>query len=300
MKKLSQDGHETGAARLRTFARIALFGAPLLLAACASDFGPYPFPSGYKHQNAEYKAPPGPEPVFKKWRHRNDASAPAPQMAASAEMPADNMMAPAETMPAGSWDVAASDLVDRLVRDFGHLTEGLYMEVRAATVDEMNFENALRAAMTAKGFKIVQNGYAPFSVEYAVRPLGYLEESRVMLSVVLKSGGRTATQASGVYAIDGLQQQAAAPVAAPVFDQMAPDQATMAPASSESLQPSGGGELSASSRTLESFSAADPYGRNADAQRPSLTRDGSSLPEAGAVVPAADDPLPLLGSAGNE
>lgn len=292
---------------MRVLARIALFGAPLLMAACTSDFGPYPFPSGYKHQNAEYKAPPGPEPVFKKWRHRHDAPASAPQTAAQMGMPDGRAMhdddaAMPAALPAGSWEVAAADLVDRLVRDFGHPTEGLYMEVRASTADEMNFENALRAAMAAEGFKIVQNGYAPFSVEYAVKPLGYLEESRTMLSVVLKSGGRAATQASGVYAIDGAQQQPAAPVSVPAPDQATsrtPDQAE-APAFPDSPPPSDGGELSASSRALEPFSADDPYGRNADAQRPSLTREGSSLPEAGAVVPAADDPLPLLGAAGNE
>ncbi len=54
---------------------VALLTAPVLLAGCTeiTTSGPRarPMPTGYTYHHDEYKAPPGPQPVFKKWEYKN-------------------------------------------------------------------------------------------------------------------------------------------------------------------------------------------------------------------------------------
>src|SRR5690554_1255191 len=104
-------------------ARVFLLGAPLMLAACHSDFGPYPMPTGYHYHDRLPPTPPGPEPVMKKIKHMrtpesidrmagtkcSPCAAPAPSAAPMADPPA-----PVAAISAGEWDFAANDLVRRL------------------------------------------------------------------------------------------------------------------------------------------------------------------------------------------
>lgn len=209
-------------------ARILLLGAPLMLGACTSDFGPYPMPTGYHYHDRIPPTPPGPEPVRKKIEHMRTAQsvdkngqpcAPcAAEPVAMSSVPS-GMESPAITAapvagvsvaPAGNWNLAAADLTHRLATQFGIISEPVF--INPASLDsphELGLERALRAAMMTQGYKIAQTpGQSPFRLDYTVS--GPETGSRTMVRISLKSGENTVSEQSGLYEVGA--------AAAPRFD----------------------------------------------------------------------------------
>lgn len=188
--------------KLFNTARILLLGAPLFLAACHSDFGPFPMPSGYAHLDELYKAPPGPEPVLKKIDHQRvpqsiDNGPAETAVAMSAPAPVD------VAMPLGVWDDAASDLIARMVETFGKPAEPVYIQ-SAATMSgaEMNLDKALRAAMMNSGIKIAPApGMGPFTLDYAISGLDVGDGTRSMITITLKDSGTKVNETTGIYTV---------------------------------------------------------------------------------------------------
>ena len=209
-------------------ARILLLGAPLFLTACHSDFGPYPMPSGYTYLDRAYKAPPGPEPVFKKLDHstapqsvKPGAENCPPETAMSTKANMTNDMAPPPAPGAvsseGEWGYAASDLIRRLVDGFGQPTEAIYLTPGQGTAAEMNIEKALRSEMAARGFNVATApGMGPYTLDYHVQKLGIGDGSRSMVTITLNNKGEKVTEESGIYTLGGVAMAA-------------PPQAMMAP-----------------------------------------------------------------------
>ncbi|HEY8191258.1 MAG TPA: hypothetical protein VIG74_02445, partial [Alphaproteobacteria bacterium] len=126
--------------------KFAFLVAPLLLAAgCTSDFGPWPMPTGYAYHHSEYHAPPGPEPVFKKWekKYMNNGTDNAGTMAPmniDTHFSDDTTAAPviASVAPATDlqvWQSAADELARRLFGDFGRPNEAVYLQPGSGGLD---------------------------------------------------------------------------------------------------------------------------------------------------------------------
>lgn len=200
--------------------RMVLVGAPLVLTACHSDLGPFPMPTGYKYHDERYKAPPGPEPVFKKIKHdlQEEFSEEAADdktecvkvchddEAALKEAPAPAMMPamappPVAAVREGEWDYAGNDLAMRLIDSFGRPTEPVYIRPAAMAAD-MELEKALRHALLDRGFNIAPApGMGPFVLDYAHHSLSVGEGNRHMINVVLTSRGESVAEVSGIYEI---------------------------------------------------------------------------------------------------
>lgn len=205
--------------------RVLLLGAPLMLAACHTDMGPYPMPTGYKYHGQTYKSPPGPEPVWKRIEHMNDP-APAPKKekcgecmdAASHSAAAPMMMDPGAPV-GGSYSMAAHDLITRLVDGFGQPVDPVYLHpAQSSGSVEMNLERALRDAMMQRGFNLAPRaGAGPFTLHYAVSGLNVGDAGRQMVTVTLMGPEGTLAEESGIYALDG-----AAAMPAP-YVEVAPD-----------------------------------------------------------------------------
>ncbi len=196
--------------------RILLLGAPLFLAACHSDFGPYPMPSGYTHHDQLYKAPPGPEPVLKHIEHGHIPQSTKPGCApcgpsAQGSMPAEMIMA---APPGDAFTYAASDLIARLVADFGQPAEGVWLQPAGLSPLERDLENALRGAMMAKGFNVAAGpGMGPYTMTYAASPLGVGDGSRMMVTVTLSAAADGAVhEVSGIYALAASAMAVPAPM----------------------------------------------------------------------------------------
>lgn len=201
--------------------RILLLGAPLMLAACHSDYGPFPMPSGYMHHDKEHKAPPGPEPVLKNIEHMkvphsvddphahpHDHDHHAKHKAMMGDHHEPVQMAATMEMGAGmevdsSWNMAAHDLVGRLVDGFGQPTEPVYVRpADAASAAEMNLEKALRGALTQRGFNVAPApGMGPYTLHYAASHLGVGDGTRMMITVSITGSEGALAEESGIYAL---------------------------------------------------------------------------------------------------
>lgn len=206
--------------KFKTSVRVLLLGAPLFLAACHSDFGPFPMPSGYTHHDKLYKAPPGPEPVLKKIEHSHIAPA---EDEVKTECAPCGPMAQADMIVAvpasGDFDHAAQDLITRLVNDFGRPAEPVYLRPASPDGMEMSLEKALRTAMADKGFTIAPApGLGPFTLNYAISALGMGDGSRTMVTVSLTGADGVIQEVSGIYALG-----APAPMPEPVVINEADD-----------------------------------------------------------------------------
>ncbi|MCB9990071.1 MAG: hypothetical protein H6867_01665 [Rhodospirillales bacterium] len=183
--------------------RVMLLGAPLLLtAACHSDFGPFPMPTGYKYHDKIYKTPPGPEPVFKKIDHMGVPQSTEKQceddqkkMSMAPVMDNADMMM---SVPAGgSWDYAAADLVRRITDQFGRPTEPVYVQP-AATNQELGLEKALRMALTDQGLNLAPApGVGPYALHYSAKGMG--TTGRAMVTVTLMGQDGPLIEQSGMY-----------------------------------------------------------------------------------------------------
>ncbi len=204
---------------------VALLSAPLLLAACTQN-GPWPMPSGYSYYHDEYKAPPGPKPVFKKWEYKNgvreepqpmptqlDGQSTATMEAAPSPAPVATMSsAPAAT---GSWQQAADELVGRMVAAFGRPTESVWLESDNSSADAMNFDKVLRDALASQKITIAETpGASPFVLHYSVGDAGG-GSGQSLLSIVLMSGGQRVESESGVYKFTDSAAMTPAPASAP-------------------------------------------------------------------------------------
>lgn len=204
---------------------LALMAAPLMLAACA-DNGPWAMPSGYTYEHNEYQAPAGPKPVFKKWEFSHGirqepavpATGPQPMTTQLDDSTAPVVATPAPALtvsdsPAAdaagtdSWDHAAKDLVSRLISDFGHPTEAVWLQGEPnASEADVNFDKALRAALMEHQIHIAAiPGGGPYALHYMVTDVG---QGRSMLDISLMSGTTKAAEENGLYTI----QTSSAPV----------------------------------------------------------------------------------------
>jgi hypothetical protein len=78
--------------------------------------------------------------------------------AATPALTISDIPAPVLTGP-DSWDRAAKDLVGKLVADFGHPTEAIWLQADPSASDAaMNFDKALRAAMAMHLCPALQRG----------------------------------------------------------------------------------------------------------------------------------------------
>ncbi len=202
--------------------KFTFLAALLLLAAgCTSDFGPWPMPTGYAYHHSEYHAPPGPEPVFKKWEKEylnKDAGDNTGTMApmnidthfadgTGADVPPMASIAPVADLQA--WQDAADDLARRLFSSFGRPNEMVYLQSVGAAPD--SFRSALRSSLQSQNVKLADNvGGGPFALRYDAQDTG---TGRMLLTVTLMSGATKMAEESGSYAVSGVPTPATAPVA---------------------------------------------------------------------------------------
>ena len=196
-------------------ARVLMLGAPLFLAACHSDWGPHPMPSGYTHHDKLIKAPPGPEPVLKKIEHGHIPPANDGKCSPCTSMPqatADTGMLVVASAP-GVYSDAAHDLITRLAAEFGQPAEPVWLRPAAGSPADMNLEGALRAAMAEKGFPMASGpGQGPFTLDYAARPLEVGDGNRMMVTITLATVAGAAQEVSGIYTLGDGVAAAPAPV----------------------------------------------------------------------------------------
>jgi len=190
--------------------RIILLAIPFFLTACHSDMGPFPMPSGYAHHDKQYKAAPGPEPIFKKIEHMKMPQS-IPSTHTDRQAPVAITQEPFTTTEPMSvtasdnsdWDYAANDLIRRLIDGFGQPTEPVYLQ-RAdnASEKDMNIEQALHRTMTSHGINITPApGLAAFTLDYEAHALEIGDGSRIMISVALTRKGTQLAGESGIYSL---------------------------------------------------------------------------------------------------
>jgi hypothetical protein len=310
--------------------RALLLGAPLLLAACAPDFGPYPMPGGYTHDAAQYGAPGARTPAFENRMFENHGGAyqaphaappaafadngppmpavPPPQVMGQptmSDMGVTAIAAPAASPVSASWREAADDLVARLARDFGQPAESVYIHNTARSRAEHDYENALRVALPGHGFNVAENG-APFVIEYGLLPVS--GSSQVKLNLTVISGGQPAATESGVYNINGVEPAGPSPTgpggpdhviapSAPLVSHYG-ESATPAPmppsATAVTVTPATSYHAPDPSYTSYTPGVVDPGMVPA---RPDPSKRLSALPPPGAIVSSEPDdtPQPLMG-----
>lgn len=204
------------------------------LAGCTSDFGPWPMPTGYTYHTAEYKAPPGPEPVFKKWemeqrKKKTQESEMVPSMDTHFDDPASAaQVLPTETTYTGNdpqlWLDAANDLSARLFGKFGNPTEAVYLSPPGAGEEDQFFAAALRAALQERNIAVaMQPGMGPFTLRYVAAGTGG-GDGRMLLTITMQSGPQTLAEESGIYTVgSGANNAAAIPVENAPMPLTAPD-----------------------------------------------------------------------------
>jgi hypothetical protein len=123
-----------------------------------------------------------------------------------------DMPAPILTGP-DSWDRAAKDLVSKLITDFGHPTEAIWLQADPSASDAANFDKALRAAMAMHQVHIAAvPGAGPYVLHYSVAPSG---PGRSMLMITLMSGPTKVAEENGMYDISMGDAAMAEPATAP-------------------------------------------------------------------------------------
>lgn len=218
---------------LRTGSKIIAGNIALVLATfvfltgCTSDHGPWPMPTGYTYHNDKYKAPPGPEPVFKKWKiEHNLADAPgaaAPSMDTHFEdqtIIVDSSAVAASPAPVGNdprlWQKAADELTGRLLAGFGKPNEAIYIVPSNGSEENLIFAAALRTSLQQQGVTVTQVlGGGPFALHTAIAPVDS-NGGRHLLTVALHNGPRKVAEESGLYNVTGAYNAPVMP--APVSD----------------------------------------------------------------------------------
>lgn len=200
---------------------VLLLAAIVFLTNCTSDHGPWPMPTGYTYHNDKYKAPPGPEPVFKKWEMEHGMSqAPTPPRTIDTHL--DNSpavgggadMPVAASSPIGNdprlWQSAADDLTGRLFAGFGKPAEALYIVPSDGSEDSRIFAAALRASLQQRGVPVADTqGGGSFALHTAIASVD--GGGRRLLTVSLYNGPRKAAGESGLYNVTGAYSERAMP-----------------------------------------------------------------------------------------
>lgn len=197
------------------YGKTMMAAAFVLLTGCTSDFGPWPFPTGYTYHNEEYKAPAGPEPVFKKWEaarksNKKQGAAATPVLdthfvdhkAVAVPQPVSVPASPAINDPQ-LWLSAANDLTGRLFTKFGKPTEPVYLSSPGMAEQDQFFAAALHAALQDQGVAIAaQPGTGPFAMHYKTSDIG--GAGRLLLTITMQSGAQPPlAEESGIYTVGG-------------------------------------------------------------------------------------------------
>lgn len=189
--------------KVASFSKFILLGAacaPLMLAACASDNGPYAMPSGYTHHGDVNKAPNGPElSVIEKRSKENTMPAPDIQ----AEEPRVKAAKPAvvnpQSLETGKWQTAADTLVRDMTMNFGQPAEAVYV-TKGKSVEDMSLAAALRNALTDNQIDVTeQRGMSPFTMSYAVAAPMDRGDSRKMVKIMLSDYDKTIAEEAGLF-----------------------------------------------------------------------------------------------------
>lgn len=187
-----------------------VFCAAMLFAlgACESHGGP--MPTGYTYHQGQYKAPPGPEaaPVFKVWDSKEMVHQPAEAVMGTTMMEPSTVPVPgavaatpasAASYDMGALDMAASDLVKRMIAQTGQPMEPVYME----SGQNMAFEASLRNALQGHGVKLApMPGAGPFTLRYVIGGAVSYGQQSISISLTA-SGGMPVGAADGMYTLSG-------------------------------------------------------------------------------------------------
>lgn len=175
--------------------RTAILGVSVMALSACADFGPYPLATGYKYQQEEYKTPDGPEPVIEKYTKREDK-----RTVVNID---ENGHAAVAPVSMDQWNLAADDLVGRLVRNLGLPAEPVYIaQHNAMSQEEQSFASALHHAMAKHNIPMApRTSGAPFGMEYAISIVDVGSNDRRLITIQLISAGEVVHEESGMYTV---------------------------------------------------------------------------------------------------
>lgn len=219
----------------RSAAGLLFMAVPLMLAACSSDFGPTPMPTGYKYLNGQSRVSAG-QPVMHQYPGQNGPVAPpmpaavmdgplamtppaaGPVTASTLDAPAalDKPEAPppmaAQAGP--QWHMAASSLLDKTEKDFGQLKDPVFLrQLPGALPGSPEFGRALNDELMKRKYKVTNDDKAPFEIQYGVK--GQPEANHALLALIVNAQGRQVSAKEELFSIAGPPDQEAAPVQPP-------------------------------------------------------------------------------------
>lgn len=193
---------------------------PLLTAGACSSLETYPMPTAYTYHGEVYKAPPGPEPLYRKmkrgWQESrvgedgiceqpDEAAEAAESEAAAFYYPPPDpppVMPPAPPSGQASWQPAANDLIGRLTAKLGKPTEAMW--IRSSSSGDPTMASALAQAMTQNGLKVAQGaGEGPYTLDYSIGGNGIGGTGRVLVTIRLMSASSVLAEESGLYQAGG-------------------------------------------------------------------------------------------------
>lgn len=120
------------------------FATTLMLSACGS---PTFMPAGYAHHNNVYKAQPGPEAHNLGYEY-------------SAQTNADIV---------SKWENVAGQLIDELQGQSGIAPQAIYIHPTKKNAFNHTFDHALRTALTARGFTLVNQAGDAYEIAYSAK-----------------------------------------------------------------------------------------------------------------------------------
>ncbi len=189
-----------------SFTRILLLGAtcaPLLLAACTTDNGPFPMPSGYAHHSDVYKAPDGPEMM------KVNANKPAPHVMPVPVLENEEPVVQAAVVPVVApemletdhWQGAADKLVKDMTVNFGKPQVPVYV-VPGKSIEEMSLADALTRALLANDVNVsMERGLSPYTLSHMIVQPMDASDNRKMVKIMLNDYDKKIAEESGLFNI---------------------------------------------------------------------------------------------------
>lgn len=177
------------------------FCAPLLLAACHSDSGPYPMPSGYAHHSDVYKAPDGPEMTFEDVRQTRAHEMPVPEVESQPPVRAvpAPMVAP-QKLDAALWQEPADQLVAGMIDNFGKPNLPVYV-TPGRSVEEMELAAALKKSLQSHGVELAAaRGVSPFALSYLIIEPMAGNDHRKLVKIILNDYDKKIAEESALFA----------------------------------------------------------------------------------------------------
>lgn len=186
--------------------RILLVGAavaPLWLAACTSDNGPYPMPSGYKHHADKYKAPNGPEMT------KVAAAAPAENTMPVADIQYEEPKVKAAVVPVvepaeletDQWQTAADSLIRDMTVHFGLPQLPVYV-APGKSIQEQSLAAALTNSLTKQNIAVsTERGVSPYALSYMIINPMDAGDTRKMVKIKLSDYDKVIAEESGLFNI---------------------------------------------------------------------------------------------------